>query len=139
MRMGEKSKGQRGCSINRINPQTTPQFPTLVKEAQITKRTHFRFWTSFCTSTPYADLHFYKPGKRTHFCGLSRRILGKGEPVLPELWRRPICVQVLQNALKYQLPSHCSLIPCWAFPALLEKGNGLKFLRSCEGRGPQKH
>ena len=39
----------------------------LVKKRKITKRTHFRFRTSFCASSAYADLRSREPEKRTHF------------------------------------------------------------------------
>ena len=39
----------------------------LVKKRKITKRTHFRFRTSFCASIAYADLRSREPEKRTHF------------------------------------------------------------------------
>jgi len=35
MGMGEKSKGQWECAVNRINPQTTPQIPTLLKNEKL--------------------------------------------------------------------------------------------------------
>ena len=35
MGMGEKSKGQWECAINRINPQTTPQLPTLLNNEKL--------------------------------------------------------------------------------------------------------
>ena len=141
----------------------------LVKKRKITKRTHFRFWTSFYASRAYADSHSARTRKTNPFqpchagasakADMSSRTPRKAEThrqsCLQSCFRRAKigAFRVFSNqwrigekgntnrikiaVSKYQLPSPGSLIVCWAFPELPEKGNGLKFLRSCEGRGPQ--
>ena len=214
--MGEKSKGQRGYAVDRINPQTTPQIPTGVtshprhnvgsreKERRAPARQVglFVFWpsgllgTSWCGCRVTSDSTLLKneklpnepisdfglrslhqelmpihtprePGKRTHFSRVTPEP-PPGGPVSPDTEEGgsaseivpSVVLQTWQNrsfsglfepkahrregntnrikmaVSKYQLPSPGSLIVCWAFPAPPEKGNGLKFLRSCEGRGP---
>ena len=89
MGMGEKSKGRRECAVDRINPQTTPQIPTLLKNEKLPNEpiSDFRLYSVQQQLMPIHAPH--EPGKRTHFSPVAptclaevsrRRILVRGRP-----------------------------------------------------------